>query len=139
MDVMAFLPWVFTVAGVVLVFAGAKMLAGDARARGWPKLEGRIVGHQLRPSQEVGEADLHAAEIEYTPVAGGPPARLVDGIASNRREPIGTLVELRYDPADPAKVRRWRPVASGCLSGALLAIGTLCAVGGAFGIWLTLA
>lgn len=136
-EILRIVPWVFLAAGIAVVILGFKLAAGQARAKSWPSIEGRVVGHQVRPATEIGDPDLLACEIEYR-LPGGGPQRMIDNVATNRPTAIGQTVELRFDPLDTGTVVRWRPISTGCFNAALIGMGVICIVGGAFGGWLSL-
>lgn len=138
-DFVRYLPWMFVAFGVFFTALSAWIIQREMRGRHWRAVEGRVVDHHGRASRNYdtgGTTILYAAEIEYR-LPGLPPARFVDGTASSNPPPVGSIVQLRYNPDDHDQMMVWAPLRRAAFYGIFLAMGLIFIACGIFAMLIT--
>lgn len=104
LDILAVFEWIFQVA-ILSVLAGVGIYFAYyavVQIRHWPKVPGRIVGYEIRPSEDKpGAQKFHYPIVEFQ-TADGQTIKAASTMGS-WREPwdIGQGVFVRYHPTDP--------------------------------------
>lgn len=100
--------------GLKFLWMAARNILRARRSRGWPRTRGAVISHDLRRTQVHG-GTFFIPVIRYDYYVGdhlrvgenldfGDPAPMVESLAREvlGRYPVGSAVEIVYDPAAPA-------------------------------------
>ena len=121
-----YLPWLFIGFGVFFTGLSAWLIRRALRGRHWRETKGRVTGHATHLSRRDsgGSVLMYASEIEYR-LPGLPPATFTDDVSTNKPQPVGTIVPLRYNPDDHDEVMVWAPLSRGLFFLIFLVMGLI--------------